>query len=67
METGTVKWFNDDKGFGFIKVPDHDDLFVRYNGILGDGHKTLNEGDLVQFETIEGPQGSQAVNVKKIN
>lgn len=66
METGTVKWFNDAKGFGFIVVPNQADIFVRYNAILGEGHRTLNEGDLVQFETIEGPQGLQAVNVRII-
>lgn len=66
METGTVKWFDDAKGIGFIGIPNQDDIFVRYNAILGEGHRTLMAGNLVQFETIEGPQGLQAVNVRII-
>ena len=66
MEKGTVKWFNSSKGFGFITVAGQKDVFVHFNAILGDGYKTLNEGDTVEFEIEDGPKGPQAVNVTKL-
>ncbi len=66
METGTVKWFNGSKGFGFISREEGDDVFVHYKAITGEGFKTLDEGDKVEFEIEEGPKGLQANNVKKI-
>ena len=66
METGTVKWFNGSKGFGFISREEGDDVFVHYKAIAGEGFKTLDEGDKVEFEIEEGPKGLQANNVKKI-
>jgi CspA family cold shock protein len=66
METGTVKWFNSTKGFGFISREDGDDVFVHFNAINGEGYKTLNEGDKVQFEVGKGPKGLQALNVTKV-
>ena len=66
METGTVKWFNSSKGYGFISREEGEDLFVHYNAIVGDGFKTLEEGDKVQFEIGESPKGLQATNVQKI-
>lgn len=66
MEQGTVKWFNRTKGFGFIERPDGDDVFVHYKAIQGDGFKSLDEGDTVEFEVEQGPKGLQAANVRKI-
>ena len=64
MATGTVKWFNDAKGYGFI-TPDGggDDLFVHHTGIAGGGYKSLAEGAKVEFESTQGPKGPQATNV----
>jgi cold shock protein len=64
--TGKVKWFNESKGYGFIEREGGKDVFVHYSGVLGDGFKTLAEGDAVEFEVTEGPKGPQAANVKKI-
>ncbi len=64
-ETGTVKWFNDARGYGFISQPGGDDLFVHYSAIEGDGYKSLAEGQEVEFEVAEGPKGLQAINVTK--
>jgi len=64
--TGTVKWFNNAKGFGFITREEGDDVFVHFRSINGDGYKTLNEGQLVEFKLIEGPKGLQAEEVSKI-
>ena len=66
METGTVKWFNSSKGYGFIAREEGEDVFVHYNAIEGEGYKTLDEGDRVQFEIEQGPKGLQASNVSKI-
>ncbi|MDQ2069734.1 cold-shock protein [Natronospira bacteriovora] len=67
MQTGTVKWFNESKGFGFIAPEDGGkDVFVHFSGIAGDGFKTLAEGQRVQFESKEGPKGLQAVEVSAI-
>jgi CspA family cold shock protein len=64
--TGTVKWFNDAKGFGFIQREGGPDVFVHYSGIQSSGFKTLAEGDKVEFEIVEGPKGPQAGNVVKV-
>lgn len=66
MEQGTVKWFNAAKGYGFISRKEGEDVFVHFKAIVGDGYKTLNEGDKVQFEVEHGPKGLQAANVVKI-
>ena len=66
METGTVKWFNSSKGYGFISRDEGEDVFVHYKAIEGDGFKTLDEGDQVEFEIGEGPKGLQATSVKKL-
>ena len=63
---GTVKWFNEKKGFGFIEQSDGDDLFVHHTAIQGDGFKTLSEGEEVEFDIVEGPKGLQAANVVKL-
>jgi len=65
MEHGTVKWFNETKGFGFIQRESGDDVFVHYRAITGDGFKKLSEGEHVEFDVEEGPKGLQAVNVRK--
>ncbi len=66
METGTVKWFNGAKGFGFISREEGDDVFVHFKAIVGDGYKSLDEGDKVEFEIEQGPKGLQATNVTKV-
>jgi CspA family cold shock protein len=67
MATGTVKWFSDEKGFGFITPDDGGrDLFVHFSGISGDGYRSLPEGSKVNYEEEEGPKGPKAVNVTKI-
>ncbi len=65
MPQGTVKWFNEQKGFGFISRDGENDVFVHYSGIAGDGFKSLQEGDQVQFEITQGPKGEQAINVSR--
>ena len=66
MEKGTVKWFIADKGFGFIERESGEDVFVHFSAILGDGFKSLEEGQAVSFEIVEGNRGAQAANVEKI-
>lgn len=66
MKEGTVKWFNNEKGFGFIEVPGEPDVFVHYTAITGEGFKSLEEGQRVQFEIIKGDRGPQAANVTRI-
>ena len=66
MTTGTVKWFDEAKGFGFIAQSDGDDVFVHYSAIEGDGFKSLADGDRVQFEVTSGPKGLSAKNVRKM-
>ena len=66
MESGTVKWFNDSKGYGFIARQGGEDVFVHHTLILGDGYKSLSEGDKVEFEVTEGKKGFQACNVRKL-
>ncbi len=61
--TGTVKWFNSEKGYGFITTDEGKDIFVHFSAIQSEGFKTLNEGDKVEFEVTEGDRGPQAVNV----
>ena len=67
MVVGKVKWFNESKGYGFIQQEENErDIFVHYSGIEGEGFRTLNEGDSVEFEPVEGPKGLQAKNVRKV-
>ena len=64
---GTVKWFNDAKGFGFIEREEGDDVFVHFSEIQGDGFKSLTEGDKVEFEVVQAQKGPQAENVTKVS
>ena len=64
--TGKVKWFNSEKGFGFIEVPGGNDVFVHFSAIQGNGFKTLEEGQEVEFEIVDGNRGPQAANVVRI-
>lgn len=66
MNNGTVKWFNAEKGFGFIEQENGGDVFVHFSGIASDGYKTLEEGQKVNFEITEGQGGDKAVNVKTV-
>jgi CspA family cold shock protein len=65
MQQGTVKWFNAEKGFGFIEVEGGDDVFVHFSAIQGEGFKSLDEGQSVTFDTEQGQRGLQAINVNK--
>ena len=67
MAKGTVKWFNNTKGFGFIQQEGGEDIFVHYSDIKDEGYKSLNEGQQVEFEVISGPKGPKASNVTKLN
>ena len=66
MASGTVKWFNDAKGYGFITQEGGEDVFVHYSAIQAQGFKSLAEGDRVEFEVTRGPKGLQAANVRKV-
>ena len=66
MKQGTVKWFNAEKGFGFISVEGEDDVFFHFSAIQADGYKTLEEGQKVEFEVVNGAKGLQAANVKPV-
>ncbi|NLC20017.1 MAG: cold-shock protein [Clostridiales bacterium] len=66
MKTGTVKWFNAKKGYGFISDDEGNDVFVHFSAVLMDGFKVLEEGDKVQFEVTQGEKGPQAANVTKL-
>jgi CspA family cold shock protein len=65
MQNGKVKWFNNEKGFGFIEVEGGDDVFVHFTAIQGEGYKSLEEGQEVTFEIVDGERGPQATNVQK--
>jgi CspA family cold shock protein len=67
MSTGSVKWFNDSKGFGFITTDEGNDVFVHYSAIQSDGYKSLKEGDKVEFDVVEGDKGPQAANVTVVS
>lgn len=66
MSSGKVKFFNAEKGYGFITIEGGQDIFVHYSAIVADGYKTLEEGQEVSFEVVEGPRGEQAANVRGI-
>ncbi len=66
MTTGTVKWFNADKGFGFISQPEGADVFVHFSAIETQGYRSLDEGQTVEFEVQQGPKGLQAANVRPV-
>lgn len=66
MERGVVKWFNNEKGYGFIARENGKDVFVHFSAIQGEGFKSLNEGQSVEFEIVEGDRGPQAANVSKL-
>ena len=66
MVQGTVKWFNESKGYGFITKDEGGDVFAHYSAINGNGFKTLSEGDMVSFEVVEGDKGPKAINIVKM-
>jgi len=63
---GTVKWFSNESCYGFLARPDGEDVFVHFSAIVGDGYRTLTEGQTVEFDIVEGPKGKQAANVKSV-
>ena len=67
MQRGIVKWFNGEKGYGFIECDDGEDVFVHFTGIQSEGFRTLEEGESVTFEIVEGNRGPQAANVNKVS
>ena len=67
MATGTIKWVNGDKGYGFIEREDGEDVFVHFSAIVGTGYRTLNEGDRVEFEVVEEAKGPRAENVNIVS
>jgi CspA family cold shock protein len=67
LTQGTVNWFSNEKGYGFIARPDGDDVFVHFSAIVGDGYRTLTEGQEVEFDIVEGPKGKQAANVRPVS
>jgi CspA family cold shock protein len=66
MTKGKVKWFNDSKGFGFLEQENGEDVFCHFSAITGEGFKSLQEGDAVEFDVVKGPKGLQASNVRKV-
>ena len=66
MPEGTVKWFSNEKGFGFIERSDGEDVFVHFTAIAGDGYRSLAEGQSVEFDIVDGPKGKQAANVRPL-
>jgi CspA family cold shock protein len=66
LANGTVKWFSNEKGYGFIARSDGEDVFVHYSAITGDGYRSLAEGQSVEFDIVEGPKGKQAANVRPL-
>jgi len=66
MVKGNVKWFNDAKGFGFLEQENGEDVFCHFSAITGEGFKSLQEGDKVEFDVVKGPKGLQAANVRKV-
>ncbi|WFD11631.1 cold-shock protein [Tepidibacter hydrothermalis] len=66
MKKGTVKWFNAEKGYGFLSIEGGEDVFVHFSAIEGDGYKSLEEGQQVEFEVVDGARGPQAANVVKL-
>ena len=66
LANGTVKWFSNEKGYGFIARSDGDDVFVHYSAIMGDGYRSLAEGQSVEFDIVDGPKGKQAANVRPL-
>jgi CspA family cold shock protein len=64
LATGTVKWFSNEKGYGFLARPDGEDVFVHFSAVTGDGYRTLTEGQEVEFDIVDGPKGKQAANVR---
>ena len=67
MLNGKVKWFNSERGYGFIEMENGKDVFVHYSAIIGKGFKSLNEGERVRFEVVQGPRGPQAANVERLS
>ncbi|MBC1457414.1 cold-shock protein [Listeria newyorkensis] len=66
MQNGKVKWFSNEKGYGFLEIENGEDIFIHFTAIQGDGYKTLDEGQSVTFEVVEGNRGPQATNVKTL-
>lgn len=66
MTQGTVKWFSNDKGYGFIAVPDGEDVFVHFSAIKSEGYRSLSEGQSVEFDIVDGDKGPQAANVRPV-
>ena len=66
MTTGTVKWFSNEKGYGFISREDGEDVFVHFSAIAGEGYRSLQEGQQVEFDIVEGDKGQQAANVRPV-
>ncbi len=66
MTQGTVKWFSNEKGYGFLARSDGEDVFVHFSAIVGDGYRSLSEGQEVEFDIVEGPKGKQAANVRPL-
>ena len=66
MSTGTVKWFSNEKGYGFISREDGEDIFVHFSAIAGEGYRSLQEGQAVEFDVVDGDKGQQAANVRTV-